>query len=52
MFVVGEDVGLDLGFDLERVGFETLGEETQIRCRKRGRWVAEVAGREEIADID
>ena len=52
MFVVGEEVRLDLRLDLEGVGFESLGEEAEIRCGQRGRRVAEVSGGEEITDVD
>lgn len=50
--VVGEEVGADLGLDVERVGLKPLDEEAEIRCGERAGRVREVAGREEIPDVD
>lgn len=33
--VVGEEVGADLGLDVERVGLKPLDEEAEIRCGER-----------------
>lgn len=45
MVVVGEEVGPDVGLDVEGVGLEALNEEAEIRGGERAGRVGEVAGR-------
>ena len=49
---VGEEVGLDLGADLEGVGLEALDEEAEIGCGERGAGIGEVVRGEEVSDVD
>lgn len=50
--VVGEEVGLDLRLDAAGVGVEPLDEESEVGGGERGRRVADVAGGEEVPDVD
>lgn len=52
VLVVREEVRLDFGLDLERVGVEALDEEAEIRCGQRRRGVTEVLRRQELSDVD
>lgn len=52
VLVVREEVRLDFGLDLERVGVEALDEEAEIRCGQRRGGVTEVLRRQELSDVD